>query len=212
MLELSLTIASSVLLIAYLIFAFITYRKKEGEDFDIRNHFPFELWLKRTDPNFVLNIFLFIPFVLVTANFVLFAVNFYDVPTLVVAMMVVVISFCAVSLFIIPLSKFKEHCILAILMMTFSVMVNGFLIYKEIRLWGLDNNYLLLLPMIINAICGAFGLVMMFHPALFKFDMQKDSYGNLTRPKNFVICISEWGLMIALFLSQISIVVIRWIS
>ena len=47
MLELSLTIASLITFIAYLIFSFIIYKKREGEDFKIRNHFPYELWLKR---------------------------------------------------------------------------------------------------------------------------------------------------------------------
>lgn len=210
--EIALFASSLVVFIAYLVIAFISYKKREQESFKMCNHFPYELWIKKGDSNFLLNIFIFIPFVIAAVNYVLFAVRFYDIPTLLSSLMAVILAFAAVSIFIIPLSKLREHCIMVIILMAFTAIHSGFLIYKEIRLWELDRNYILLLPLIINALCGIFALFNMFHPALFNFNMNRDSEGNLVRPRNFIIAICEWGLIIALLLNQTSIIVIRMIS
>ena len=210
--EIAFFAASVVVFIAYITFASLFYKKKEKENFDMRNHFPFEMFIKKSDNNFMMNILLLIPFLLVATNFILFSINFYDVPTVLATFIAVALCFFAVASFVVPLSKFKEHCIISIFLLTFTAILNGFLIYKEIKLFSLNSDYILLLPMIINSIGGAFSIIMMFHPGLFKFEMEKDEFGGLKRPKAFVMTVGEWVSLFIILASQISIVIIKAVS
>ena len=210
--ELAFFASSILLFIVFIAISFINYKKKENEVYLVRNHFPYELFKKNNDLNVLVNVIMMLSFLLTGANFILFAVNFYDVSTLLSALMAVAVCLSFIMLFIIPLSKFREHCSLMIMVMTFSAILNGFLIYKEVRLLKIIDDYLLLLPIIINSISGAFALIAIFHPGLFKFNMERDAEGNMIRPKFFLLAFSEWVLMGAMLLSQISIVVVRLVS
>ena len=207
--EIAFLASSIVLFVAYLVVSSILYKKREKERFELANHFPFELWIKEKGSDFILSIFLFMPFILLATNYILFAIKFADLPVYVATFLAVANCAIATLLFITPLSKLREHCILVILFITFTAILNGFLIYKEVKIWQQDVNYWLLLPMIINALIVLEAIIMLAHPSLFKFNMARDSEVNIVRPKRFAICIIEWGLMFSLLISQVSIILIK---
>lgn len=201
--------ASSVaIFLIYVGSAMFLYHKRELETPTLSNHFPYELWVKKDQPQSYINLLLLISLALAATNFVLFAIYNYDIPNLVASFIAVFALFSIGSLFVLPLSKLREHASMSIFAITIGAIINIFLIYKEVRVWLINPDLLLLIPIIINSVAALFLVIFMFSPSLFRFNLDNNGDGTYSRPARFPLAIAEWASIGAILLSQISIVIL----
>ena len=200
--------ASLVFLFAYVFSTLLIFNKdNKGEPFSFRNHFAYELWIKRDKKEVVLNLLLLLSVGLFALTFILFAVKNFSVINLVSAIFATVIAFSVVVLFYLPLNKLRERCIFSILFAVFTTMLNGLIIFNSVNMMNQLEEKLILIPIVVSAIIVIIGIFTIFNPHLFNFDMQRNEDGTLQRPKYITLAFFEWLIIFSFLFSQIFIVI-----
>ena len=199
--------ASIIFLVAYLFSTILLFNKDNSDaKFDFRNHFAYELFIKKDRNNFVLNLLLLLSALLFTLNFILFAVSYFNVINLVSAIFSVIISFSLMVLFYLPLNKLRERCIFSIIFAVAITMLNALLVFQSVNMIKQLEEKLVLIPIVVNALILIIGIFTIFNPQLFNFDMKRNEDGTLERPKYITLAFFEWLLILSFLFSQIYIV------
>ena len=197
----------------FLAFSFPMYFKRERENYDLRNHFCFEILPDKHDPNYVL--FLIAPSIFllsVVANFVLFAITDFGVMNVVIAFVGLLIAFSIGVLFFLPLSKLKERSMFSIILIVLYAAMNALLIYEETFYIKAYQDNLIYLSIVINGLSLLFALIAVFSPRLFDFGMDKDDNGVSRRKKVYPLALYEWIIILSFPLTQVSIIVLEIIK
>ena len=197
----------------FLAFSFPMYFKRERENYDLRNHFCFEILPHKTEPNFIL--FLIAPAIYllsVVANFVLFAISDFGVMNVVIAFVSLLIAFSIGVLFFLPLSKLRERSIFSIILIVLGAVINALLIYEETFYIKAYQDNLIYLPIVINGLMLLFTIIAIFSPRLFDFGVDKDEDGVTHRKKLYPLALYEWIIILSFPLTQVSIIVMQIIK
>ena len=195
---------SVVSLALFLLSTILIYNKQNSEYvFDIRNHFTYELWLKKDTHNSYLGVLLFLSVASFTVNSVLFTINHFGVLNLMQSVMHLVIAFSVVTIFILPLSKLKERCVFSILLTVGVTILNGVIIFQCVNMMNQLEEKLVILPIVVSTLIVVIGIFTIFNPNLFNFNMSRDKEGNLIRPKIIFLALSEWLLVLSFLFSQV---------
>lgn len=209
----ALTAISIFFLGVFLAFSFPLYFKRERENYDLRNHFCFEILPHKSEPNFIL--FLIAPAIYllsIVANFILFAITDFGVMNVVIAFVSLLMAFSVGVLFFLPLSKLKERSIFSIILIVLTAVINALLIYEETFYIKAYQDSLIYLPIVINGLILLFALVAVFSPRLFDFSVDKDESGVTRRKKIYPLALFEWIIILSFPLTQISIIVMEIIK
>ena len=197
----------------FLAFSFPMYLKREKENYDLRNHFCFEILPIKQDPNFVLFIIAPTIYLLsVVANFIYFAITDFGVMNVVIAFVSLCIAFSIGVLFFLPLSKLKERSLFSIALLVLSAVINALLIYEETFYIKAYQDNLIYLPIIVNGVLLLFTVIAIFSPRLFDFSVDKDENGVSKRKKIYPLAFYEWIIILSFPLTQISIIVMEIIK
>lgn len=180
------------------------YQQKEGTNFSLINHFPYEMKILRDSATYKFNILLYLSLALVGASFITRAINAFNIFTIVEAFLSVVILVGVVALFYLPLARLKEHMTFMIVSLTFNIALIVFLIFEAVDNYRLDfaPNYLVIA--IILFILLIPNLVSILNPNLFDLKNKRDETGNLVRPRFIYLAFSEWMIVFTFILSQAS--------
>lgn len=208
----SLFILSIIFFVVYFLFAITLFNKNNKEKYDIRNHFPFELWIKKGEDNIFVNLILWISLTLFAVNYILFAIFDFSILSVISAAIVLYICFSIGVLFYLPLSKLKERSAFSISLITMTTIINAMIIWRCFTLIRQYEKYLAYLPLVISSLIVIIGIIIIFNPKLFNFEMKKDENGVMSRPKYFHLAFSEWILIFISFFSQLYIVITSFIK
>ena len=205
---LALFVTSSIFLVSYLFVSLYLYKKDNAVPFNMRNHFPFEIYSPKHRVNGIVNIVLFLAFAMFFTNFI--SLLFYDLSLTNVLMVVLafLISACSIILFYLPVAREKVHFTVSLLLAISSVMINALFIFIELRMVRLYEEKLFIIPIVISGLLILTYLFFIVHPRLFNLEMKRDENGNQIRPKYFIMSLFEWVLIISIFISQISLLFI----
>ncbi len=200
---------SIFLLIAFYFTASFVYNKENPDErYDIRNHFTFELWIKKGHKNVFLDFLILASATLFSANYIVFAIYNFSVLNTVNAFLALLVAFSIITIFYLPLSKLKERCIFSIVMMTAVTILNAMQIYEAFVLLKQYENNLLYIPIVVSALIVIIGIITIFYPKLFDFGMNKNEEGAIVRPSFFPLAFFEWLLVFTHLLSQTYIVIV----
>lgn len=206
--------ATSVLFLVIFYFSavFVYNKENPNERYDIRNHFAFELWIKKGHQNVFIDLFILISAVAFSINYIIYSIFNFSVFNVVNAFFSLLISFSLIVIFYLPLSKLKERCIFSIVLMTVVTILNAMQIYESFILRRQYENNLIYIPLIISAIIVIIGIITIFYPKLFDFGMNKNEDGSFSRPKFFPLAFFEWLIIFTFLLSQSYLVVVSLIK
>lgn len=209
----ALASASVFFLGVFLAFSFPLYFKRERENYDLKNHFCFELLPEKSDNTYLISIIPPLIYLLcVVANFVYFSITDFGVMNVVIAFMSLLIAFSIAVLFYLPLSKLKERSLFSIILIVLVAVINALLIYEETFYIKAYQDNLIYLPIVINGLLLLLSIVVIFSPHLFDLGVDKDESGVSKRKKFYPLAFYEWLLILSLLLTQVSIIVMEIIK
>ena len=209
----ALASASVFFLGVFLAFSFPLYFKRERENYDLKNHFCFELLPEKSDNTYLISIIPPLIYLLcVVANFVYFSITDFGVMNVVIAFMSLLIAFSIAVLFYLPLSKLKERSLFSIILIVLVAVINALLIYEETFYIKAYQDNLIYLPIVINGLLLLLSIVVIFSPHLFDLGVDKDESGVSKRKKFYPLAFYEWLLILSLPLTQVSIIVMEIIK
>jgi len=201
-----LTVGSTVLILIYLLFSIHIYKKNEGVRFTFRNTFPFEIFQRKKE-TFFLNLVLFLGLALLFINQVIFAITFYSSYLIILSLIMGVSTFTLGAIFVLPLTKLREHCICAILFLISIFAIAALNLVYDVKFFRLENNYAFLISIIADSIAVIISIIPFLNPKFTNLNFEIDESGNSVRPKTIHMALGEWAGVIALVLTQISIIV-----
>ena len=203
----ALAISSIFLFVTYLVSSIILYNKKEGQKFNLKNYFAYELWNDKNHQGFALNILLLLALGLYFANYVTLTINVYSVANLLRAIICLIATFSIGVIHVLPLNKLREHLIFDVFSIALVAGLSISNLISELELFNIERNYLFLLPIIIDTLVLITCVIALFYPRLFNLNMDRDENNNLMRPNFIPLALFEWLITFGLFLLQISIVI-----
>ena len=205
--------ASYIFLAIFMIFASSSFKNREKEKYDLRNHFCFEILPLKTSNDYILYMVMgFLYLASFLANFIYFTITDFGVMNVFIAFISLLITFSIGVIFFLPLSKLKERSIFSIVLIASVALQNALLIYEETFLIKAYENNLVYVSIVINALLLLLAVIAMFSPRLFDFALEKNEDGTTTRKKIYPLALFEWLLIISAPLSQLSIVIIEIIK
>ena len=206
--HIALLALSVLFLIAFYVAGTFVFNKNNPDDtYDIRNHFSFELWIKKGHQGVFIDVFMLLSATIFAANYILFSIKNFSVLNIFNAVLALLIAFSVISITYLPLSKLKERCILSIILITGTTILNALEIYESFTLIRQYENNLLYIPLVISAVIVIIGIIAIFYPKLFDFGMEKNEEGVMKRPSFFPLAFFEWLLIFTCLLSQSFIVI-----
>ena len=191
---------SILLLITFLSISLYLYKKANQENYNLSNHFPFEIYNRLNPVNSFTNAVLLMAFICFTANFVLYAVNDLSFNTIMMCLLALAITTLSMLLLYIPIGRFRCHVMLVISLAICSVMINVFLLFSEVRALKIYEQNLYIFPIVVQSLLVVTYLFFIFHPSLFNLKMNGEE-----RPKTIFLALLEWVVIITIFLSQIGL-------
>ena len=206
--HIALLALSVLFLITFYVAGTFVFNKNNPDDtYDIRNHFSFELWIKKGHQGVFIDVFMLLSATIFAANYILFSIKNFSVLNIFNAVLTLLIAFSVISITYLPLSKLKERCILSIILITGTTILNALEIYESFTLIRQYENNLLYIPLVISAVIVIIGIIAIFYPKLFDFGMEKNEEGVMKRPSFFPLAFFEWLLIFTYLLSQTFIVI-----
>ena len=206
---LSLFIISALFLVTFYIAGAFVYNKNNTlEKYDIRNHFCFELWVRKGHQGVFIDVFILISAIIFFANYALFSIFSFSVLNVVNAFLALLIAFSVITICYLPLSKLKERCIFSIILITTSTVLNAMQIYESFTILRQYENDLIFIPIVVSSLIVIAGIIAMFYPRLFDFGMNKDQEGAIIRPKFFPLAFFEWLMIFITVLSPLYLVIV----
>lgn len=195
--------------VIFILFANKVYKKEERKRINFLNTFPYEI-TQKIYKNFYLFLPLFLFALSLFINNVIYTIKIFETWKIVSSIFLLIAICSAVSLFFVPLNKYREHITLYILEIVSLFAAIGLNLYNEINLYLIDNNALLLIPIIIDSLALLLIIFGLFNSSDKNLVMDSGDDG-LTRPKMITIAFFEWLNLVLTLLSQISIIVITMI-
>lgn len=210
--DIALFTGGYILLAIYILISIILYNKLESTKYDLRNHFAYELWFSHKRNGYIFLLPVIIIFLLsVPFSFIHFTINNFNVMNVVTSVSVLIASFSFGVLFIVDLSHLKLRCYFSIIAFVSTLLAASLNIYQEVVLLMPNENYILILPIIINGLIAVFSVFSVFSPRLFDFRYDRDEEGYLERKKIIPLAFYEWILVIMFPLLEISLIVFNLI-
>ena len=206
MLSVALTASSLIFIVAYLLFTTYIYKKESGDSYSFRNCFPFELWIKRSRSFNWANVFLFIALGTGFVNYLIFTINNFSVNNTFLSVYALFSYFGVLTLFYIPPYKLKAFLSFAILTALASTALNFQMLFIIFQNVNIKETIIFYVILVISLILGLVSLVTSFFIRIDDLHMNKDELGNLVRPKRILMAVFEWLTILAIFLSQVSLV------
>ena len=186
------------------------YKSKNRRGINFKNEFPFE-----TVPSFkgeyaYLNIFLLLSLLATISGFILYMVNNINVIPIVLVIVIVIYSFCVVSIPFIPLNRLKEHLYLSLGIIITDFIVSAFLTYLSYTV-AKRFEFLKVAPIVAIVISGLLvikSLIFIFNPKLFDLKYERNDQGELIRPKVVKLAFYQWSAIICSPLYLIAIILL----
>lgn len=212
---LGLSIASLIFFAASFVFSCRNYKRRFKENYDVRNHFPYEFNFESSfSENILGNITLIFS---LTFAIGLFAV----VPSyirnngmlLYVLISGIIFSIVVGAAHFIPLKYLKTHLVFSVLLFAASFATPASIALTALKEYQLHNEIGVLVFMIISFVIAGFAFLMIMNPKMslnIKMNVATDDHGNeiYLRPKYIVFAISEWILIYSLLVSEILTVIL----
>ena len=133
--HIALLALSVLFLVAFYVAGTFVFNKNNPDDtYDIRNHFSFELWIKKGHQGVFIDVFMLLSATIFAANYILFSIKNFSVLNIFNAVLALLIAFSVISITYLPLSKLKERCILSIILITGTTILNALEIYESFTL------------------------------------------------------------------------------
>ncbi len=186
------------------------YKSKNRRGINFKNEFPFE-----TVPSFkgeyaYLNIFLLLSLLATVSGFILYMVNNINVIPIVLVIVIVIYSFCVISIPFIPLNRLKEHLYLSLGIIITDFIVSAFLTYLSYTV-AKRFEFLKVAPIVAIVISGLLvikSLIFIFNPKLFDLKYERNDQGELIRPKVVKLAFYQWTAIICSPLYLIAIILL----
>lgn len=186
------------------------YKSKNRRGINFKNEFPFE-----TVPSFkgeyaYLNIFLLLSLLATVSGFILYMVNNINVIPIVLVIVIVIYSFCVISIPFIPLNRLKEHLYLSLGIIITDFIVSAFLTYLSYII-AKRFEFLKVAPIVaivISALLVIKSLIFIFNPKLFNLKYERNDQGELIRPKVVKLAFYQWTAIICSPLYLIAIILL----
>lgn len=207
----ALTVGSILFFVCYLIVSIFIYKKEKGEKFNITNTFSYELFLSKRKEQFAFNVLLFIAIAFAFANNVTYTIKFYNVNAIIKCILAVLSLACFGAMSIIPLYKLKEHFAATLLMFVSTATMALMSLLSDINFYKLELNPIYFISMVVDGLVLLIALVSILNPKIMNLNLQADSENHLVRPKVIHLALFEWLTAFAIFISQISFLIVTLI-
>lgn len=210
--------SSLIFFILFLFFSIFNYKKRFAMNYDIRNHFPYELNYKSSfKENLIGNLCLIMSMVLSISAFACSSSYFNKASIILIP--VIAGALYSLLIIFIPFSDIKYirfHVLLAVLLAGLSFLTPSSIGLVSLFIYQQTENVLGIVYLIIGLVIGLFSFALIMNPK-FSFDIKmkvvklENGQEETKRPTIIVIAFSEWLLMFSLFLSHILLILLLYI-
>lgn len=207
MIYIALSLTSIVFFIAYIIIATSIYKKEKRETFDLRNHYAFELFIKRDRPYAFINVLLFISLAVLFANYLLFTIYNFGAKNVLISLAALFASISSFISFYLPPYKLKYFLSNKIFVTIFTAMINFMFIFVYFQDVNFKESIYFYFALVFSIVFGLICLVGSFFININDLRMEHDEE-TLIRPKIIKMALFEWLAIIILPLSQIGIILL----
>lgn len=209
-------ISSSILFfIIYFVLSCVNYRRRFNEQYDVRNHFPYEFnYEGRFSDNLLGNIALILCGAFSIASFIFAGAQMHLNGLLISAVGAgTLLSVLLVIINFVPLKTMKAHLLFLVLLFVSAFATPTLLGFTFFEHYQIYQDAISLVLFIVSIAVGGFIFIMIMNPKLsFRITMQKatDEKGNeyFVRPKFIVVAFSEWLILFSLLLTQLILIIL----
>lgn len=209
-------ISSAVLFfIIYFVLSCVNYRRRFNEQYDVRNHFPYEFNYEGTfADNLLGNIALILSGALSVSAFVFAGAQMHLNGLLLSAVGAgVLLSILLIVINFVPLKTMKMHLLFLVLLFVTAFATPALLGFTFFEHYQIYKDNISLAFFIVSMVIAGFIFIMIMNPKLsFRITMQKatDEKGNeyYVRPKFIVVAFSEWLILFSILLTQLILIIL----
>ena len=210
----SLFALTVVLFILLLIVSFLFYKKRNGEDYNFKNSFPFELnYHSEFKENFFTHIFIALYIIACAGFYATFHMK-YNNGYLIFIMIGGILSTLAIyALFYIPLLRLKLHIIVDAVFFALRLAVSSAIIIISYRLIKTNLNWANVTSLVLASISTLATTAIIINPRLdlnFKAMevVKENGEKEYIRPKYIALAFSEWLLIFLNIFNMLNIVIL----
>ena len=210
----SLFALTVVLFILLMIVSFLLYKKRNDEDFNLKNSFPFELnYHSEFKENFYTHIFIALYIIACAGFYATFHMS-YNNGYLIFIMIGGVLSTLAIyALFYIPLLRLRLHIIIDAIFFALRLAISGALIIVSWRLIQKGINWANITSIVLASIATLATIAIIINPRLdlnFKLMevVKENGETEEVRPKYVSLAFSEWLLIFLNIFNMLNIVIL----
>ena len=210
----SLFALTVTLFILLMIVSFLLYKKRNDEDFNLKNSFPFELnYHSEFKENFYTHIFISL-YIIASAGFYATFHMTYNNGYLIFIMIGGVLSSLAIyALFYIPLLRLRLHIIVDAIFFALRLAISGALIIVSWRLIQKGVNWANITSIVLASIATLATIAIIINPRLdlnFKLMevVKENGETEEVRPKYVALAFSEWLLIFLNIFNMLNIVIL----
>ena len=196
----------------FLFFSIMNYKERFKSNYDLRNHFPYELNFESPyKENFLGNTLLLLATASGIAFYVLFDNNKTNGYFMFIMIGGIVHLLAMFFLVFVPLKLLKSHLVLVTLDIILSFLIPFALAISASFRFYHTNDAIYMIFIIIPAVICLWVFIMMMNPKLTnwsRMDKKKNEDGSITytRPRYFILALYEWMLMFTSLATQIVII------
>lgn len=209
-------ISSSIFFfILYFVLSCFNYRRRFKEQYDVRNHFPYEFnYEGRFSDNLLGNITLILSGVFSLGAFSFAGAQMHLNGLLLSAVGAGgLLSILLVIINFVPLKSIKVHLLFLVLLFVSAFATPTLLGFTFFEHYQIYQDTISLAFFIVSLVVGAFVFILIMNPKLsLRITMQKatDEKGNeyYVRPKFIVVAFSEWLILFSLLLTQVILIIL----
>ena len=202
-----------IFLATLLIVSPLLYKRRNDEDFNIKNCFPFELnYRSEFKENFSTHLILAL-FILANCGFYATFNDSYSGYLLFVMIGGILSTFALYALFYIPLIRLRTHIIVTTLAFTLRLATCGAIFVASWRINQNEMTWISVTSIVLSSIALFVSLALIFNPKLtlnFKaMEMVKENgEKEYVRPKYIMLALSEWLLIFLNIFNMLNIVIL----
>lgn len=210
------TFALTIIFLAILLIVSpLLYKRRNDEDFNIRNCFPFELnYRSEFKENFSTHLILAL-FILSSCGFyATFNMN-YSGYLLFVMIGGILSTFSIYALFYVPLLRLKSHIIAATLAFTLRLATSASIFIASWRMNQIEISWITITSIVLSGIAMFISLALIFNPKLtlnFKAMevVKENGEKEYVRPKYISLALSEWIIIFLNIFNTLNIVLLTF--
>ena len=210
------TSSSSILMfVCFMIFSIINYKKRFQLEYDLRNHFPYELnYDGKYKDNLFGNICLTLSMLFSLAFFSLTS-GFFVKNAVLIFCLIAGAIYSAIVFFLpfVNLKRIYIHVVTAVMLSCFAFLTPASVGLVAFQQFQIEKSIFCLVIFIISVIFGLFNFVLIMNPK-FSFNIQmkkvklETGEEKIERPKIIVIALSEWIMMFSIFITQLLLILV----